>query len=57
MPAEPRSFGLAEGVLRYAANPSLDSLVPDSLAARVAAAADSIGAGTLSVLGAGATAR
>lgn len=36
------SFGLASGVVRYVPNPALDSLVPDSLRARVQAAADSI---------------
>ena len=41
------SFGLASGVIRYVPNPKLDSLVPKSLHARVAAAADSIAAGTL----------
>lgn len=50
--SEPRSFGLAEGVLRYVPNPTLDSLVPDALAGRVEAAADSIAAGTLRVLAA-----
>jgi basic membrane lipoprotein Med (substrate-binding protein (PBP1-ABC) superfamily) len=42
------SFGLAGGVIRFQANPLLDSLVPADLEARVAAAADSIIAGTLS---------
>ena len=41
------SFGLASGVVRYEANPKLDSLVPAALKARVKAAADSIAAGTL----------
>jgi basic membrane lipoprotein Med (substrate-binding protein (PBP1-ABC) superfamily) len=41
------AFGLASEVVRYQANPSLDSLVPASLEARVKAAADSIAAGTL----------
>jgi basic membrane lipoprotein Med (substrate-binding protein (PBP1-ABC) superfamily) len=36
------SFGLASGVVAYVSNPSLDSMVPPSLAARVRAAADSI---------------
>jgi basic membrane protein A and related proteins len=40
-------FGLASGVVRYEANPALASLVPAALRARVAAAADSIAAGTL----------
>ncbi|HEU5169583.1 MAG TPA: BMP family protein [Gemmatimonadales bacterium] len=42
-----RAFGLASGVLRYAPNPALDSLVPEGLKARLRAAADSIAAGTL----------
>lgn len=41
------SFGLKSEVLRYVPNPGLDSLVPDSLMARVEAAADSIASGTL----------
>jgi len=41
------AFGLASGVVRYEPNPSLDSLVPAALKARVKAAADSIAAGTL----------
>lgn len=41
------AFGLASGVVRYEANPALDSLVPAALKARVKAAADSIAAGTL----------
>jgi basic membrane protein A and related proteins len=41
------AFGLASGVIRYAPNPALDSLVPAKLKARVKAAADSIAAGTL----------
>jgi basic membrane lipoprotein Med (substrate-binding protein (PBP1-ABC) superfamily) len=41
------AFGLASGVVRYDPNPRLDSLVPPKLAARLAAAADSIAAGTL----------
>ena len=41
------SFGLAGGVIRYLANPRLDASVPASLKAQVAAAADSIIAGTL----------
>ena len=44
------TFGLASDVLRYVSNPSLDSVVPPALAARVAAAADSIAAGTLNPL-------
>jgi basic membrane lipoprotein Med (substrate-binding protein (PBP1-ABC) superfamily) len=41
------AFGLASGVVRYEANPRLDSLVPATLQARVKAAGDSIAAGTL----------
>jgi len=41
------SFGLQSGVIRYVPNPKLDNLVPKPLRARVAAAADSIAAGTL----------
>ena len=41
------TFGLASGVIRYVPNPRLDSLVPAALKAHVAAAADSIAAGTL----------
>lgn len=41
------AFGLKSGVVRYETDPQLDSLVPQSLRARVAAAADSIAAGTL----------
>lgn len=41
------SFGLAGQVIRYVPNPALASEVPSSLAAKVAAAADSIIAGTL----------
>ncbi len=41
------SFGLRSGVVRYQPNPALDSLVPETLKARVRAAADSIAAGTL----------
>lgn len=44
------SFGLASGVVRYHPNPSLAGAVPPVLAARVAAAADSIAAGTLDPL-------
>jgi basic membrane lipoprotein Med (substrate-binding protein (PBP1-ABC) superfamily) len=44
------TFGLASDVLRYVSNPALDSVVPPALAARVAAAADSIAAGTLNPL-------
>lgn len=41
------SFGLEGGVIRYVPNPALDSLLPPDLTGRVAAAADSIIAGTL----------
>jgi basic membrane lipoprotein Med (substrate-binding protein (PBP1-ABC) superfamily) len=41
------SFGVKSGVVRYQPNPALDSLIPEALKARVAAAADSIAAGTL----------
>ena len=41
------AFGLASGVVRYDPNPALDTLVPAPLKARIAAAADSIAAGTL----------
>jgi basic membrane protein A and related proteins len=41
------AFGLASGVVRYGPNPVLDTLVPAPLKARIAAAADSIAAGTL----------
>jgi basic membrane protein A and related proteins len=44
------AFGLAGGVLRYEANPTLAAMVPSALAARVRAATDSIVAGTLKVL-------
>lgn len=48
--SEPKSFGLAGDVLRYVPNPSLASLLPPELTVRVAAAADSIAAGTLNPL-------
>jgi basic membrane protein A and related proteins len=41
------AFGLKSGVVRYVSNPKLDTLVPPRLRARLQAAADSIGAGTL----------
>lgn len=41
------SFGLASGVVRYDPNPALVGLVSPALRARVAAAADSIAAGSL----------
>ena len=44
------TFGLAGGVLRYDANPALDTLLPASLRARLQAAKDSILAGTLKPL-------
>jgi basic membrane lipoprotein Med (substrate-binding protein (PBP1-ABC) superfamily) len=42
-----RVFGLQSGVVSYAPNPLLDSLVPTRLKARLRAASDSIVAGTL----------
>ncbi|MEO8294142.1 MAG: BMP family protein [Gemmatimonadota bacterium] len=44
------SFGLASGVIRYEPNPALAGLVPPMVAARLAAARDSIVAGTLDPL-------
>lgn len=44
------SFGLASGVVLYQPNPALAGLVPDVLAAKVAAARDSIAAGILDPL-------
>jgi basic membrane lipoprotein Med (substrate-binding protein (PBP1-ABC) superfamily) len=46
---EPRvhAFGLASGVVRYVPNPALDTLLPPVIRARMAAASDSIAAGTL----------
>jgi basic membrane protein A and related proteins len=41
------AFGLESGVVRYDANPRLDSLVAGPLTARLKTAADSIAAGTL----------
>jgi basic membrane lipoprotein Med (substrate-binding protein (PBP1-ABC) superfamily) len=41
------AFGLASRVVRYDPNPTLDSLVPAALKARVEAAADSLAKGTL----------
>jgi basic membrane protein A len=41
------SFGLESGVIRYVANPALDSMVSDEVQAKVKAAEDSIIAGTL----------
>ena len=41
------SFGLKSGVVRYVSDPTLAAQVPAALARRVAAAADSISAGTL----------
>jgi basic membrane protein A and related proteins len=41
------AFGLKSGVVKYVANPRLDTLVPSSLKARIAAAADSIAEGAL----------
>jgi basic membrane lipoprotein Med (substrate-binding protein (PBP1-ABC) superfamily) len=48
--AKVESFGLASGVVRYQDNPALAGLVPNVLAARIAAARDSIIAGTLDPL-------
>jgi basic membrane lipoprotein Med (substrate-binding protein (PBP1-ABC) superfamily) len=42
-----QAFGLESGVVKYVTNPSLDSLVPPSLKARISAAADSMAKGTL----------
>jgi len=42
--AKVESFGLASGVVRYVPNPALLSSIPPALAARLAAAADSIAA-------------
>jgi basic membrane lipoprotein Med (substrate-binding protein (PBP1-ABC) superfamily) len=41
------AFGLASGVIRYVPNPALETMVHQTLRARVQAAADSIAAGTL----------
>lgn len=41
------AFGLASGVVRYQPNSALDSLVPAAVRSRMAAAGDSIAAGTL----------
>ena len=40
-------FGLASGVVRYAPNPALETMMHPTLRSRVQAAADSIAAGTL----------
>jgi basic membrane protein A and related proteins len=45
--AHVQAFGLESGVVKYVANPRLDSLVPPSLKARMSAAADSMAKGTL----------
>jgi basic membrane protein A and related proteins len=42
-----QSFGLESGVVKYLPNPSLDTLVPPSLKARMSAAADSMAKGSL----------
>ncbi len=42
-----RVFGLKDSVVRYVANPQLDSLIPARVKARLKAASDSIIAGTL----------
>jgi basic membrane lipoprotein Med (substrate-binding protein (PBP1-ABC) superfamily) len=44
------SFGLNGGTIRYQPNPGLDGAIPAALKARLAAAADSIMAGTLKPL-------
>lgn len=44
------SFGIESGVVRYVANPALAGKLPAALAARVAAAADSLKAGSLKAL-------
>ncbi len=41
------AFGLASGVVRFVANPALDTLIPPGLSARIEAAADSIAKGLL----------
>jgi basic membrane protein A and related proteins len=41
------AFGLASGVVKYVPDPRLDTLIPSSLKARVAAAADSLSRGIL----------
>ena len=46
------SFGLASGVIKFTRNPMFTGTIPDSLLARVEAAADSIANGTLVVAGA-----
>lgn len=46
-PPRIEAFGLQSGVIRYVANPALDTLVPARVKAKVRAAADSIAAGTL----------
>lgn len=45
------SFGLASGVIKFTRNPMFVGTIPAELEARVAAAADSIAAGTLVVAG------
>jgi basic membrane protein A len=50
---EAKSFGLAGDVLQYVPNPALATLVPPALVTHIAAAADSIAAGTLNPLGPG----
>lgn len=45
-----QSFGLAGGIIRFVSNPAVDSVVPPSLKAAVAAVADSISAGSLQPL-------
>ena len=45
--AEPKTFGLRSGVIRYQPNAALVSRIPAGIRSHVAAAADSIAAGTL----------
>jgi basic membrane lipoprotein Med (substrate-binding protein (PBP1-ABC) superfamily) len=46
-PRRARVFGLGDGVVSYLPNPLLDSLIPESIRARMKAASDSLIAGTL----------
>jgi basic membrane lipoprotein Med (substrate-binding protein (PBP1-ABC) superfamily) len=46
-PRRARVFGLGDGVVSYVPNPLLDSLIPESIKARMKAARDSLIAGTL----------
>jgi basic membrane lipoprotein Med (substrate-binding protein (PBP1-ABC) superfamily) len=45
--AHVQAFGLESGVVKYVADPHLDSLVPPALKARMSAASDSMATGTL----------